>query len=85
MNYLVYLGLLNYDQPAARKQLAQKSLALFNQEWRLNGHVHENYNAITGMGDDVGSSDRFYHWGALLGLIDYLENGARMDRSAAPK
>jgi hypothetical protein len=47
--------------------------------------VHENYNAITGMGDDVGSSDRFYHWGALLGLIDYLENGARMDRSAAPK
>jgi hypothetical protein len=24
-------------------------------------------------GDDVGSSDRFYHWGALLGLISYLE------------
>ena len=85
MNYLVYLGLLNYDQPAARKQLAQKSLTLFNQEWRRNGHVHENYNAITGMGDDVSSSDRFYHWGALLGLIDYLENGARTDRSAAPK
>jgi glycogen debranching enzyme len=83
MNYLVYLGLLNYDQPAVRKQLAQKSLALFNQEWRLNGHVHENYNAITGTGDDVGSSDRFYHWGALLGLIDYVENGAGTDPSAA--
>jgi hypothetical protein len=45
--------------------------------------VHENYNAITGTGDDVGSSDRFYHWGALLGLIDYVENGAGTDPSAA--
>jgi putative isomerase len=82
MNYLVYLGLLNYDQPVARQQLAQKSLALFNKEWALNGHVHENYNAITGLGDDVTSSDRFYHWGALLGLIDYLENGRGADQSA---
>jgi putative isomerase len=85
MNYLVYLGLLNYDQPAARKQLAQKSLALFNKEWTLNGHVHENYNAITGMGDDVSSSDRFYHWGALLGLIDHLENGTGTDQSGASR
>ena len=73
MNYLVYLGLRNYDQAAVRRQLGQKSLALFEKEWRENGHVHENYNAITGSGDDVHSSDRFYHWGALLGLIDYLE------------
>ena len=79
----MYLGLLNYDQAAVRKQLAQKSLALFNKEWTLNGHVHENYNAITGMGDDVSSSDRFYHWGALLGLIDYLENSSRTEQSAA--
>ncbi len=73
MNFLVYLGLRNYDQPAARKQLAERSLALFQKEWTANGHVHENYNAISGTGDDVESSDRFYHWGALLGLIDYLE------------
>jgi hypothetical protein len=84
MNYLVYLGLLNYDQPAARKELAQKSRALFDKEWIEKGHVHENYNAITGSGDDVGSSDRFYHWGALLGLIDYLENGKGFVRSVAP-
>ncbi len=82
MNYLVYLGLLNYDLPDARRQLAQKSLALFNKEWMEKGHVHENYNAITGSGDDVTSSDRFYHWGALLGLIDTLENGKGAD---APK
>jgi hypothetical protein len=67
------------DQPGARKQLAERSLALFEKEWKQNGHVHENSNAISGEGDDVRSSDRFYHWGALLGLIDYLENnrGAR--------
>ena len=76
MNYLVYLGLLNYDQPEARSQLAAKSLALFNQEWERQGHVHENYNAITGLGDDVSSSDRFYHWGALLGLVRLREAGA---------
>ncbi len=73
MNYLVYLGLRNYDQAAARKQLAEKSLNLFLKEWKTNGHVHENYNATLGIGDDVTSSDRFYHWGALLGLIAYME------------
>lgn len=73
MNYLVYLGLKNYQQPEidqARRQLAQKSLDLFLNDWRTNGHVHENYNGATGSGDDVANSDRFYHWGALLGLIN---------------
>jgi putative isomerase len=79
MNYLVYLGLKNYEQPLARRLLAQKSLALFNQEWELHGHVHENYNAVTGMGDDVNSSDRFYHWGALLGLISEAEGSPRAE------
>jgi putative isomerase len=73
MNFLVYLGLLNYDQPEVRRQLANKSLDLFLREWKEHGHVHENYNAILGIGDDVHSSDRFYHWGALLGLIQYME------------
>jgi hypothetical protein len=76
MNYLVYLGLRNYHQPEidrARQELSQKSLDLFLSEWRTNGHVHENYNGATGSGDDVSNSDRFYHWGALLGLIDLEE------------
>ena len=74
--YVVYLGLRNYQAPAieeARRQLAQKSLELFLRDWRKNGHVHENYNGATGDGDDVPNSDRFYHWGALLGLIDLDE------------
>ncbi len=73
MNYLVYLGLRNYNQPEVQRQFAEKSYALFLGEWKKNGHVHENYNGITGTGDDVHSSDRFYHWGALLGYIQYLQ------------
>jgi putative isomerase len=73
MNYLVYLGLRNYDAPQTRRDFAQKSYDLFLKEWKENGHVHENYNAITGSGDDVTSSDRFYHWGALLGYVEYME------------
>jgi hypothetical protein len=76
MNYLVYLGLQNYDDSAVRKQFAQKSYDLFLKEWKENGHVHENYNATLGSGDEVSSSDRFYHWGALLGYVEYLEQSS---------
>lgn len=76
MNYLVYLGLCNYkgdEIEQARRELAQKSFTLFSREWTEKGHVHENYNATTGNGDDVNNSDKFYHWGALLGYMEYLE------------
>jgi neutral trehalase len=73
MNYLVYVGLRNYDDTQVRRELAQKSYELFLKEWNEKRHVHENYNAITGDGDDVVSSDRFYHWGALLGYLECLE------------
>jgi len=75
MNFLVYLGLRNYDLPKARADLAGRSKALLLKEWREFGHVHENYNADTGAGCDVKSSDGFYHWGALLGLIALMEAG----------
>ena len=75
MNFLLYLGLMNYQDAHVRKEFAEKSYALFLKEWKENGHVHENYNAMTGTGDDVSSSDRFYHWGALLGYVEYLEEG----------
>ena len=73
MNYLVYLGLRNYPQPSLRKEFARKSMELFEKEWSANRHVHENYNAITGTGDDVSNSDRLYHWGALLPFIEVME------------
>jgi neutral trehalase len=73
MNYLVYLGLRNYGDAATRKEFADRSYKLFLKEWTDKGHVHENYNAASGTGDDVSSRDRFYHWGALLGYVEYLE------------
>ena len=69
MNWLVYLGLKNYDLPEARQELAEKSRALLLKEWRAHGHVHENYSSVTGEGCDESPSDTFYHWGGLLGLI----------------
>jgi len=35
----------------------------------------------TGNGDDVTNSDKFYHWGALLGYIQYLEEARDKTRS----
>jgi len=75
MNFLVYLGLRNYDLPAARRDLIEKSKKLLLKSWLSEGHVYENYNADTGVGDDVGSSDKFYHWGAMLEFMSFIDNG----------
>jgi neutral trehalase len=74
MNFLVYLGLCNYDLPAASKDLSEKSMKLLMNEWLTKHHVHENYNAETGDGDDVQSSNAYYHWGALSGMIQMISN-----------
>jgi hypothetical protein len=78
LNFLVYMGLRNYDTPVIhdiRRQFAGKSKNLLLKSWLSNGYVFENYNATTGAGDDVVNSDKFYHWGALLGFIDLIEQG----------
>jgi neutral trehalase len=74
MNFLVYLGLRNYDLPEARKDLVSKSSNLLLQSWLSERHVYENYNSESGQGNDAGMSDKFYHWGALLGFIGLMEN-----------
>ena len=75
MNFLVYLALRNYDLPQARADLVAKSKQLLLKEWLERGHVHENYCANTGEGCDKPNSDAFYHWGGLLGLIAFIEEG----------
>lgn len=77
MNFLVYLGIRNYDLPDARRAIVEKSEALLLKEWREHGHVHENYDAETGMGCGKINSDAFYHWGGLLGLIGVIEAESR--------
>ncbi len=76
MNFLVYLGMRNYDLPDARKDMAERSENLLLKSWLSERHVYENYNAETGRGDDAGNwSDAFYHWGALLGFISLMDKG----------
>ena len=72
MNYLVYLGLRNYNFPDVQEELARKSSDLFFQDWTAKGRVNENYNALTGSSPAVGTH-AFYDWGALLAFIDYVQ------------
>jgi len=81
MNFLVYLGLRNYDLPDAQHDLADKSAELLLKEWNSNRFIHENYNAETGEGTDVRNSDNFYHWGGLLGIVKMIESGILPDTS----
>ena len=69
LNFLVYLAFEQQHLTEACSDLAKKSAAIFLPEWQEKRHVHENYNSITGEGCDVHSSDRFYHWGALMASI----------------
>lgn len=75
MNFLVFLGMQNYKLPDAQKALVDKSKALLMKSWNEDGSIYENYNATTGQGDDVGSADDFYHWGALLTFMSFIEKG----------
>jgi putative isomerase len=75
MNFLVYLGMRNYDLKDAREDLAKRSARLLMKSWQSDRAIYENYNANTGAGNDVRSSDGYYHWGALLGVIELLEHG----------
>ncbi len=59
----------------ARRDLAEKSARLLLKEWRERKHVHENYVPDTGEGCNKAHSDRFYHWGGLLGLPALMEAG----------
>jgi hypothetical protein len=75
INFLIYLGLKNYDFPDARKLLADKSLDLVMKEWGLNRRIYESYNPLNGLGSDKNDNDSFYTTGGLLALISLLEEG----------
>ena len=76
LNFLTFLGLRRAGFEEVAGEVSEKSLALFLQEWRRRGFVSENYSAITGTGDDERlSSDRFHSWGALMGIMAFVESG----------
>ena len=76
LNFLVYLGMRNYNLPGAQKDMVEKSKNLLLKTWIAERHVCENYNADNGRGGEADTwSDAFYHWGALLGFIDIMDKG----------
>lgn len=75
LNFLVYLGMRNYDIKEARLDLIQKSKNLLLKNWKENGGIFENYNSVNGKGEDVQNADGFYHWGALLSFMEFIEAG----------
>jgi len=75
MNFLVYLGLRKYNVGHSREDMVEKSKNILLITWDLKRDVYENYNASTGEGFDVGSSQKSYYWGALLGFMSFIENG----------
>jgi putative isomerase len=76
LNFLTYLGLRRYGFETARRELADRSLALLLDGWRRGGQINENYSSMTGRGDDEKlSSDRFHTWGVLLALPALIEGG----------
>jgi len=76
LNFLTYLGLRRAGFPGPAAELSGKSLDMFVAEWRRKGYVSENYSSITGTGDDERlSSDNFHSWGALFGIMAFIEAG----------
>ncbi|MDH3815836.1 MAG: trehalase family glycosidase, partial [Acidobacteriota bacterium] len=76
LNFLTYLSLRQGLFRNEATELASKSLTILLAEWQRQGYVSENYSAITGTGDDQRlSSDRFHSWGALLGIMAFIEAG----------
>lgn len=76
LNYLVYLGLRNTTYEEVRREFVRRSTLLLLQEWRDERHLHENYHAITGDGDDRVNSDPFHHFGGLLAAMAWMERAA---------
>jgi hypothetical protein len=80
LNFLVYLGVRQYNFADYKKDLVTKSAKLLEDNYkRTGGYVYENYNGITGIGrsdaEKINASDNFYHWGALLGFISVIDAG----------
>ncbi len=76
LNFLTYLGLRAAGERETAAELSERSLDMFLSEWRRKGYVSENYSSITGAGDDERlSSDPFHSWGALFGVMAFLEAG----------
>jgi len=81
MTQLVYWSLQAYDHVpevrAGRKALCKQMTALMLSQWRQHRHICENFSPHKTADDHGGdcSGTKFYHWGALAGMITLVEEG----------
>lgn len=77
MAQLTFWSLQNYAHVPVVKQgataLAKQMSALMMNQWNRNRHICENFNPHKNATDCSGTL--FYHWGALAGLIELLDQG----------
>eukprot|EP00440_Ansanella_granifera_P056074 gb/GFBE01060778.1/.p1 GENE.gb/GFBE01060778.1/~~gb/GFBE01060778.1/.p1 ORF type:complete len:828 (+),score=155.91 gb/GFBE01060778.1/:1-2484(+) len=81
MAQLTFWSLQYYDHVPAvrqgRKALCKQMNSLMLWQWRKNRHICENYSPHRTADDHSGdcSGTKFYHWGALTGMISLIEQG----------
>merc|ERR1719356_1669031 len=81
MAQLTYWSLQEYDHVPevrqGRKALCKQMNELMLWQWRKNRHICENYSPHKTADDHSGdcSGTKFYHWGALTGMISLIEEG----------
>ena len=81
MAQLTYWSLQAYDHVpavrAGRKALCKQMTALLLSQWRQHRHICENFSPHRTADDHGGdcSGTKFYHWGALTGMITLVEEG----------
>lgn len=77
MAMLTYWSLQRYDHVpvvrSARKALCEQMSRMMLSMWRRHRHICENFNPHRNATECSGT--RFYHWGALAGMIKLIEEG----------
>ena len=76
MAQLTYWSLQQYNTPivnSGRKAMARQLTSMMMSQWNSNRHICENYGPHKNTTDCTGT--KFYHWGALTGLISIMEEG----------
>ena len=62
---------------SGRKALCRQMTSLLLSQWRQHRHICENFSPHKTADDHGGdcSGTKFYHWGALTGMITLVEEG----------
>lgn len=68
--HLVTEGLHRYQMDDVAYEFSRRLLKMYLREWEEHSHSHENYNSVTGEGDDVNNATADY--AALGGMMAHI-------------